>query len=264
MGILDQIRNTTVADLDKVTGDFSDLPVDVYRPRVPRDMQRIVEGATDLSDAYAGRPRPKNPGMVRTDGTGTIDSRPFADDPRSDAQRNLMESLLAQLIELDAKIAEQAVIYTNGMTANNRWTRGKDGTISIWIGRMIAKVRELKYVAPPVVTSTVDGFNDVPDGRYAVQDAGEGDWIFVKVSTGREGTAYAGRRFVKIQASDELHAVRNAARRNAILTTIRTMGWQKSTAAYGQHIGACGRCGRTLTDATSRALGIGPDCRSKM
>ena len=32
---------------------------------------------------------------------------------------------------------------------------------------------------------------------------------------------------------------------------------------YGTKLGKCYRCGRTLTDETSRDLGIGPDCRSK-
>jgi hypothetical protein len=33
---------------------------------------------------------------------------------------------------------------------------------------------------------------------------------------------------------------------------------------YGREIGRCYRCNRTLTDAVSRSLGIGPDCRSKI
>jgi hypothetical protein len=32
---------------------------------------------------------------------------------------------------------------------------------------------------------------------------------------------------------------------------------------YGQEIGACGRCGLTLTNDTSRALGLGPECAAK-
>lgn len=32
---------------------------------------------------------------------------------------------------------------------------------------------------------------------------------------------------------------------------------------YGQEIGACGRCGATLTDETSREFGLGPECASK-
>lgn len=34
-------------------------------------------------------------------------------------------------------------------------------------------------------------------------------------------------------------------------------------ARYGQEIGECGKCGRRLTDGTSRSIGIGPECRKK-
>jgi hypothetical protein len=32
---------------------------------------------------------------------------------------------------------------------------------------------------------------------------------------------------------------------------------------YGQEIGSCGLCGRSLTDEASRARGLGSDCASK-
>jgi hypothetical protein len=32
---------------------------------------------------------------------------------------------------------------------------------------------------------------------------------------------------------------------------------------YGQELGICGRCGQILTDPTSRALGMGPQCRRR-
>jgi hypothetical protein len=33
---------------------------------------------------------------------------------------------------------------------------------------------------------------------------------------------------------------------------------------FGRELGRCGRCGRTLTDESSRARGIGPDCWARM
>jgi hypothetical protein len=39
---------------------------------------------------------------------------------------------------------------------------------------------------------------------------------------------------------------------------------QAAMTRYGQELGHCGRCGRTLTDEESRGRGIGPDCWSKM
>lgn len=38
----------------------------------------------------------------------------------------------------------------------------------------------------------------------------------------------------------------------------------ESMARYGRELGHCGWCGKTLTDATSRSIGIGPVCREGM
>jgi hypothetical protein len=74
----------------------------------------------------------------------------------------------------------------------------------------------------------------------------------------------AGVYFIDAQASDEFHPIRNAACRAAILARLDTEEKREAARrAYGQLIGCCGRCGRTLTDETSRAFGIGPDCRTK-
>lgn len=267
-GILDRIRNTTVADLDKVTGSFDDVAPAVYRPRVAKEMSRIVEGATDLRPAVS-MPN-MNAGLV---GTGTVDDRPYqvsVEDRRSERQAALMDSLIAQLGELDHEISIAALNYTDGMTARGWWTSGKDGNASRWIANMITKVRELKGrpvqapVTPVVVDVPADDFADVPDGYYAVGDAGPDDIKFYRVSTGRKGTTYEGRRFIKVQASDEFHPIRNAATRRAIFTAIRSVGPDIAMALYGQHIGRCGRCRRTLTDAVSRDRGIGPECWRKM
>jgi hypothetical protein len=264
-GILDRIRNTTVADLENVTGSFDDVAPAVYRPRVAREMTRIVEGATDLRPAVA-MPN-MNAGTV---GGTKIDDRPFqvsVEDRRSERQAELMDSLLGQLEDLDHDTAVTAREYTDGMTSRGLWTSGMDGNASRWIGNMIAKVRELKAAArvevPVAATTSIDPFADVPDGYYAVAD-GEGVIKFYRVTTGGPDSRYAGVRFLKVQASDEFHPIRNRAIRTSIFTTIRTVGVQASMALYGQHIGRCGRCHRTLTDADSRARGIGPDCLGKM
>ena len=57
-----------------------------------------------------------------------------------------------------------------------------------------------------------------------------------------------------------------ARRAQRILTALLTMTPErllKAQADYGKHLQHCGRCGSPLTDATSRALGLGPDCASK-
>jgi hypothetical protein len=271
MGILDQIRNTTVADLDRVTGDFSDLPASTYRPRVEREMIRVVKGATDLRDSnpHAGIPS-AFAGQVTVDPSmQRRDSRLFKGEP-TPGQRNFITSLMMELSELDRDAWSQGIEYMTKMNAAGAWNPARGENVSRWIDRLKAKIAELKAAVPAV--DVHDGpdtypvirndFPNLPDGRYAVNDSG--DWKFYRISTGKKGGAYEGRRFVKVQASDTEHPIRNAATRKAIMTSIESMGWKESTAAYGHHIGACGRCGRTLTDADSRARGIGPDCWGKM
>jgi hypothetical protein len=110
----------------------------------------------------------------------------------------------------------------------------------------------------PATTAKAPRF-DAPAGHYAVEF--EDKLRFFKVDRPTEGK-WAGYVFVKEQASDELYPVRNQSRRQAILAAI-SEDWKAAGQRYGQEIGRCYVCHRTLTDATSRALGIGPDCRSK-
>lgn len=104
---------------------------------------------------------------------------------------------------------------------------------------------------------------DVPEGHYAVTSrTGNNDLDFFRVDRPTEGR-WAGRTFVKrVIGGKPDHAVRGAEARTA-LEAIVAAGVQQAGALYGQEIGRCYRCNRHLTDETSRALGIGPDCRSK-
>lgn len=99
---------------------------------------------------------------------------------------------------------------------------------------------------------------DVPAGRYAIE--ADGVVKFYRVDRPTEGR-WAGRTFVKVQASDDLHPVRGEGARQ-VLEAI-AVDPREASLRYGREIGACGVCGRTLTDETSRANGIGPICASK-
>lgn len=115
-----------------------------------------------------------------------------------------------------------------------------------------------EFQAGPVVT--VEKFHSgaprVADGRYAVEH--EGTLKFYKVKNGRK----PGYVFLDVQASDDWHSIRTPRRIHEILALIAA---DELTAArrYGVELGKCSHCGRTLTDETSRAYGIGPDCRNK-
>ena len=107
---------------------------------------------------------------------------------------------------------------------------------------------------------------EVPAGRYAitVAEPNEGDTAshgtvkFYRVDRPTDG-AWAGWTFVKVQAGDDLYPVKGAARA-AVLQAILDAGPKEASVRYGHELGHCGVCGRTLTDADSRAAGIGPVC----
>lgn len=113
-------------------------------------------------------------------------------------------------------------------------------------------------VAANVTTSLA--LNEVPKGYYAID---MDDTVkFYRVDCPTTGK-WAGRTFVSVQASDDFHSIKAPAARAAILSAIAEQGIATSTARYGVLIGRCGVCNRTLTDETSRALGIGPVCRNR-
>lgn len=99
---------------------------------------------------------------------------------------------------------------------------------------------------------------EVPAGTYAIEV--DGKLCFVRVEHGKG--RWAGRTFVKQQAGDDLYPVRGS-RANTMLALIAEDP-RAAMALYGHEIGRCGRCGRTLTDAESRELGIGPVCVEKL
>jgi hypothetical protein len=123
--------------------------------------------------------------------------------------------------------------------------------------RKAQSAAKAEAIAPGAPTQDAE----VPAGRYAVVDPTDGVIKFYRLDRPTEGR-WAGYVFLKVQASDELHPIRNHAHRDSILAAIST-DIDGCAAAYGQLLGKCYACGRTLTDETSRALGIGPDCRAK-
>lgn len=100
---------------------------------------------------------------------------------------------------------------------------------------------------------------DVPAGRYAVENE-EGTLRFYTVDRPERGN-WAGFIFLSVWASDERHPIKDKSTKEAILNKIKTVGVQDCAERFGRELGSCAICGRTLTDATSRAIGIGPICR---
>jgi hypothetical protein len=101
----------------------------------------------------------------------------------------------------------------------------------------------------------------VEAGRYAVIDTETGDVSFYLVDCPTQGR-WAGRTFVSQLSGDNRTPIKDAAARRDALGAIAAAP-HDALARYGQLIGACGACNRTLTDEVSRQRGIGPECARK-
>lgn len=111
--------------------------------------------------------------------------------------------------------------------------------------------------------SSASDFDKIPAGHYATKSlTGRQDFDFWRVDRPEHG-AYAGRIFVKriLGGKPEMNVSRVT--RIAALQAILDEGTDVTGFRYGQQLGRCRHCNRTLTDQLSRELSAGPECRSK-
>lgn len=97
--------------------------------------------------------------------------------------------------------------------------------------------------------------------RFALEE--DGQWNFYQVDRPQTGK-WRGYTFLKIQASDDFHSIRNLDRVATVLEALIERGIEKAVSDYGHQIGECGICHRTLTDPESIDRGIGPVCITKV
>lgn len=169
--------------------------------------------------------------------------------PATEKQLAFIGRLIVERLE-GAYLADAHAILARGI--NSRLA-------SAWIDTLLAMPKAAKTEAPAAKVAAPSV--DVPAGRYAVEN-GEGILRFYRVDRPTEGR-WAGRVFVNVYASDETYPVRGEAGRE-VLAAIAAAGTREASLRYGVEIGACGICGRTLTDEESRARGIGPVCADKV
>jgi hypothetical protein len=152
--------------------------------------------------------------------------------------------------EMDARFAameaaQEQQAYAAKMQRDDKIFAGfTDGTVSREISRALSVLEA-----------------QVPSGRYAI--VAEGATKFYKIDKPKQGR-WAGYVFIKVQASDEFHPVKNRNARVDVLHAIVSQGVQESMERYGRELGVCGHCSRTLTDPESIARGIGPICAGKL
>jgi len=110
-----------------------------------------------------------------------------------------------------------------------------------------------------------DGWKTITAGYYAIPSlTGHQDLDFFKIDVPEDG-AWQGYVFVKRVLGGGADTIRTerVAKTTAeqVLTLlIPPFVQQAARERFGREIGRCGCCGRQLTDETSRARGIGPDC----
>ena len=112
--------------------------------------------------------------------------------------------------------------------------------------------------------SDLPSIEEVPAGRYAVdtEDGAINETAFYKVDRPTEGR-WAGYVFVKHIVGDDEQRLSRAASAT-VLAKISSVGAEAASARYGHEIGACGICGRQLSNDESRERGIGPICADKV
>jgi hypothetical protein len=215
------------------------------------------ESVQDVRDCYAAAAvKPMSPVALhltnahRTSpvlvGAGNRPAPAWAANPATEKQLNYLDTLIAQRdwrdIDMDMTVTE---------TIMNRIDRNTIGFREASDAITALKACPWREAERPATTAEPD----VADGHYAVQPANKSMLGFYRVRTGDNG-----HRYLDEYASDMRHPVRGAYRA-AVLAAIAAD--PDAGPRYGREIGRCYMCHRKLTDATSRALGIGPDCRSK-
>jgi hypothetical protein len=167
--------------------------------------------------------------------------------PASDKQTALIGSLAVERVTegLAGPDGDVLAAYLNG-----------DGISSSEASALITAL----FAAPRVAAAsrTRVALPDVAAGHYAVEV--DGVLKFFRIDRPTQGK-WKGYTFVKVQASDDYFPVKGAAAK-FVLESVE-VDPAAAGERYGREIGRCYVCNRTLTDETSRALGIGPDCRSR-
>lgn len=183
--------------------------------------------------------------------TPTTRPSPFAN--ATPKQRDFIRDLLAKVPQIvqDKAIdwaAEQCLLGDG--TLNRAQVHGL-------ITRLVA-VRDAQKVfeaeQPPESRPAGQSYPDVEAGRYAL--ATDGVVHFYQVQRPTEGK-YVGRTFLQEQHSDSHTRVMGPAAAS-VLRRIEADP-KAATILYGQELGVCGKCGRTLTSEWRRE-GIGPIC----
>lgn len=176
--------------------------------------------------------------------------------PPTESQMSFIKSLLDELRDKHGDDTLRAPL-NEAYRLRTLTRESASGTIDALKAVRDHKRSEAKAAAPvaPVAAPAV------AEGRYALRNE-DGTVKFYKVSIGAEGSKWEGFTFLDAVASDEAWPIKNRQTKAEILGRIAADPLE-ALKLYGQEIGCCGHCGRTLT-SDWRKVGIGPVCINKV
>src|SRR6185312_7786563 len=181
-------------------------------------------------------------------------------DPATESQINYARSLMARR---NSSTVQDMVRIVELQIVNGKITHG---TISSAINvlKNLPVVETIAARDREARTGIQEIINKIPEGYYAIKTADSIDgtrWMFYKVDKPTSGR-WKGFIFIKVQAGDEYHPIKNPQYKHNILRAI-AMNPRQAAIDYGNKIGRCAICNRTLTDADSIGAGIGPICAKR-
>jgi hypothetical protein len=175
----------------------------------------------------------------------------------SDPQKRLIKDLLAEIATFDADQADVLRNLSNEAYFAGTLTPGYGNGASQHIDSLMKIRDDLRIAYRQEHRTTGHVRSTVPAGRYAVTSQ-EGHTAFYRVQVSDKGY-YT----VTHQVSDDFQPLPWAIQQG-VLKQVEEAGVLPASIRYGQELGVCGVCGRTLTNPESIARGIGPSCASKM
>ena len=268
MGILDQIRSSTVERVMAAEGGF-DAPRPYRSHRGSDHMTRIVEGADDLARTTPTIPSTMNTQAARV--TALV-----GEEPMRDAQTRYVYVLTRQLREINPDAADAGAEWFG----RNMDTLTKDQA-STWINRLKAKIAEGPVASTKAPVSSTPADRDAwktwrelaaklveVGGRHGARFAVDTEkgaenkiafWWIVR----HEGADGKVKYFLRqvIGGQDPVRVRMSPAAMVGVARKIEAAGPLEAMLRYGKELGHCGHCNRELTNDVSRELGIGPRCR---
>ncbi|MET1154515.1 DUF6011 domain-containing protein [Arthrobacter sp.] len=124
--------------------------------------------------------------------------------------------------------------------------------------------RPAPALRPLVMNASGHPTTNAPAGRYAVQLPGTDSYSLFQVNKPTSGP-WAGSTFVvTVPITDGLAQEPVRGQQAVLILNAIEANPRGSAGMYGRVTGKCGLCNRRLSDPTSKSLGIGPECMTRL